>query len=213
MLDVFTRFSQGGSFMWVILFVAAWVLAIAVDRFVVLFIKSSINGKVVMEQIERFMTAGDAASALKYCNSLEGKPLVTVLKAGVSNAGNTFELMNSAMDEAMLEVLPALQKRTAYLFNLANIATLLGLMGTIAGLIESFGSLDMNDPASQARQLGNGISMAMLTTEFGLVVAVPAILIHQIIQNKTEQIVEDIDHYSTKLVNLVVRQKSAKKSA
>jgi biopolymer transport protein ExbB/TolQ len=211
MLDVFTRFSEGGSFMWVILFIAGWALAIIIDRFVVVFFKANVSSHVVMEQIERFIGGGDTASAIKYCNSLENKPLVKVLRSAIVNIDDTLENISSAMDETMLEVLPNLQKRTGYLFTLANIATLIGLMGTIGGLITSFGALDVNDPSAQAHQLGHGISVAMLTTAFGLVVAVPCMLLHQVIQNKTEAIVEDIDHCSTRLINLLGKKTKTKK--
>ncbi len=203
MFDVFLRFQEGGPFMWVLLFLAFWVLGIAFDRFIVVFVKASINGKVVMGQIEKLVKAGDAASAVKYCEGISGKPLARVLGTALVNINESASRIHSSMDETLLEVLPKLQKRTPYLFTLANVATLLGLLGTIAGLIQSFGSLDVSDPASQARQLGSGISMAMLTTAFGLIIAVPSIILHSIIQNKTEQIVEDIDHYSTKLLNLI----------
>jgi biopolymer transport protein ExbB/TolQ len=213
MFDVLVRFKDGGPFMWVLLVVAAWVFAIALDRLYVLFIKSAINGRVVMGQIERYIKAGDIGSAIKYCTGLDSKPLVKVLKSALQNVDAGPDRMNSAMDETMLEVLPALQKRTSYLFTLGNIATLLGLLGTISGLIQSFGSLDVSDPSSQSKLLGSGIAIAMLTTAFGLMIAVPAILVHTLVQSRTEHIVEQIDHFSTKLVNMIDRLDEPKAKA
>lgn len=212
MLEVITRFKEGGSYMWVILAVGAWIAAIAIDRIIVLFMKSNINAETFMDQIDRLVGAGDIGAAIKYCNTLEEKPLARVIKAALEHANESIERVNSAIDEAVLAALPKLQKRISYLFTLANVATLLGLMGTIQGLIESFSAMDVNDPASQARQLGSGISTAMLTTAFGLVVAVPTIILHTVIQNKTEQLIEEIDHGTTRLLN-ILGKKPAKAAA
>ena len=194
--------------MWVLLFIAAWALSVVVDRIYYVFIRSAVNSRIFLHKIESFIRGDDVDGAVKYCESLSTKPLAAVAKAALLQCNQTIDRLNSVVDEAMLDVLPRLQKRTVYLFTFANLATLVGLLGTITGLIQSFGALEVQDPSAQASRLGAGISVAMLTTAFGLMIAVPTILAHTLIQNKTEQIIEDIDSCSAKIINLLESKKA-----
>ena len=207
MLEMLSRFSQGGSYMWVILVVGAWTAAIVIDRVIAVYWRANVNARLVMSQIERLLQSGDWSGAIQFCDGMGSKPLARVLGSALRHVDEGAERISAAMDEAMLAALPPLQKRTPYIFTMANIATLLGLMGTVQGLVTSFSGLDVNDPASQARILGQGISTALLTTAFGLIVAVPAILAHTLIQSKTEHLMEDIDYSSTRLLNYLQKHK------
>jgi biopolymer transport protein ExbB/TolQ len=132
-----------------------------------------------------------------------------VLKAGLLKANkDKLEIQNS-IDEATLEVLPKLQKRTQYLAMLANISTLLGLLGTIQGLIQSFSAVNLEEAASRTGVLAQGISIAMYTTAFGLIVAIPCLVAYSFLQSKTVKIVDEIDQYSVKLVNLLSMREKA----
>jgi biopolymer transport protein ExbB len=108
-----------------------------------------------------------------------------------------------AMEEAMMEIIPQLEKRTAYLAVGANIATLLGLLGTIIGLIEAFNVVSNANPAERADLLSASISVAMNTTAFGLIVAIPLLLTHSLITNKTGEIVDSLEMASVKALNVI----------
>ena len=110
------------------------------------------------------------------------------------------------MEESLMEVLPRLEKRTHYLATLANIATLLGLLGTIIGLIRAFTAVANANPADKADMLSASISIAMNTTAFGLMVAIPLLLIHALLQTKTNQIVDSLEMASVKFLNAVTER-------
>ena len=113
--------------------------------------------------------------------------------------------IESAMQEGILETVPRLSKRTNYLSILANIATLLGLLGTIIGLIAAFTAVAHADPADKATLLSESISVAMNTTAFGLMAAIPLLLFHSILQNKTVEIVDSIEMAGVKFLNAIVK--------
>ena len=114
--------------------------------------------------------------------------------------------IEKAMEESMMEVLPRLEKRTHYLATLANIATLLGLLGTIIGLIRAFTAVSNANPADKADLLSASISVAMNTTAFGLMVAIPLLLVHALLQTKTNQLVDSLEMASVKFLNAVTER-------
>jgi biopolymer transport protein ExbB/TolQ len=128
------------------------------------------------------------------------------LKEAVDREIVDYRNIQNAVDEAALEIIPKLTKRTAWLQTFANVSTLVGLMGTIFGLIQSFAAL-AGGGAGASQALAAGISTAMLTTLSGLIVAVPAMLAYSIINNRTNSILADIDEYSVKLIHLITRSK------
>ncbi len=113
--------------------------------------------------------------------------------------------IHAAMQEGVMESIPRLSKRTNYLSILANVSTLLGLLGTIIGLIAAFTAVANADPADKATLLSQSISVAMNTTAFGLIAAIPLLLIHSLLQNKTLEIVESIEMAGVKALNTIVR--------
>jgi biopolymer transport protein ExbB/TolQ len=108
-----------------------------------------------------------------------------------------------AMEEGLLETLPRLEKRTPYLATLANISTLLGLLGTIIGLIAAFTAVASADPAQKASLLSASISVAMNTTAFGLMSAIPMLLVHSILQTKTNELVDSFEMAGVKVMNMI----------
>ncbi|MBT8438083.1 MAG: MotA/TolQ/ExbB proton channel family protein, partial [Gammaproteobacteria bacterium] len=108
-----------------------------------------------------------------------------------------------AMEESMMEIIPQLEKRTPYVALLSNIATLLGLLGTIMGLIEAFTAVANADPAEKADLLSASISVAMNTTAFGLMVAIPLLIVHATLTSKTSEIVDSLEMASVKTLNLI----------
>jgi biopolymer transport protein ExbB/TolQ len=107
----------------------------------------------------------------------------------------------------MMETIPQLEKRTHYLSMFANIATLLGLLGTIIGLIKAFTAVAAVDPALKGEILSTSISVAMNTTAFGLMTAIPLILIYTILQAKTTEIIVSLEMSVVKFLKLLSKRK------
>ena len=121
------------------------------------------------------------------------------------------EEVQMAMDEGLLEFVPRLEKRTHYLATFANIATLLGLLGTIIGLIEAFSAVSGSAPADKADLLSASISVAMNTTAFGLMVAIPLLLAHAVMQTKTTELVDNLEMATVRMTNLLTCDKAAER--
>ncbi|MBD3373159.1 MAG: MotA/TolQ/ExbB proton channel family protein [Candidatus Coatesbacteria bacterium] len=203
---LFQDFTLGGEFMWIILAVLVFSLAIMLERLWFVLIRSSINTKTFIAELEKLIQSRNMERAIALCNT-SNAALARVLREVLKNHSGTGRDMQVAADAKTLEVIPELEKRTSYLDMLSQIATLLGLLGTIAGLMEAFESLGAVSGQDQAQMLAEGISKAMLTTMFGLTVAVPTILIASIIKGKTKKIISDIDQYTVKITNLIVAMK------
>jgi biopolymer transport protein ExbB/TolQ len=197
-------FILGGFWMYIILAVSVFALGIIIERAVSLVFKYNINAEAFMAQIQKLIMSNNIDRAVKLCNTAPDAALSRVVKAGLTKASKgEIEIINS-VEETTLEVIPLLTKRTSSLITLANTATLMGLLGTIVGMILAFKGL--KDVSADKRQevLSIGISVAMYTTAFGLIVAIPSILAHLVLNNMTKKIIDEIDHYSVKLENLLV---------
>ncbi len=212
MSNIAAFFLEGGPWMIPIAIVSAAVLAIAIERVVFLFFKYNINGSAFWAQIKKLVMANNIDRGVKLCNAAPNAALPKIIKAGLTRANKGEIEIQNAVEEASLEVIPLLQKRTGSLATLASLATLLGLLGTVMGLIEAF-KVVAEAPADQRPALLNkAISAAMGTTGFGLMVAIPALFIHMLLTGVTKKIVDDIDMYSVKLENLLIsRGKGAEK--
>jgi biopolymer transport protein ExbB/TolQ len=195
--------------MWILLIPLALTVAIAVERAIAILINSDINAPKFMAEIRKLVTAGKYERALELCRSAKNRALPKVVSCGLrAVAGREevdFRTIQNSVDEGMLEVIPNLQKRTHYLAMLANISTLIGLMGTIYGLILSFRAVSAPgiDATEKARLLAAGISTAMNTTLTGLVIAVIAIVFYTFLLSKTTKIIDEIDEHTVKLINLL----------
>ncbi len=196
-------YTDGGIFMHPIAFVSIFGLAIVIERFIFLFFKYNINANQFTAQIHKLVMANNIDRAIKLCNAAAPAVLAKVLKAGLTRANKGEIEIANAIEEATLEIVPQVQKRTGTLQSLANIATLLGLLGTIMGLIEAFAAV-ANAPAEQKTQmLTAAIAIAMNTTAFGLIVAIPFLLAYVFLNNVTKKIIDEVDQHSVKLQNLL----------
>lgn len=204
-------FDQGGNFMYVIALVSIVAMAIIIERIIFIVFRYNVNGMAFMAQIKKFILSNNIDRAIKLANSHANAALPYVIKAGLLKANKSTVEIQNAVDEASLEVLPKLQKRTAYLSMIANVATLLGLLGTIYGLITAFSSLQFDDASSRTGALAYGISIAMYTTAFGLIVAIPCMAAFSFLQSKTLKIIDEIDQFSVKLVNLLTTRETITK--
>jgi biopolymer transport protein ExbB/TolQ len=196
--------SEDALWMFLILGVSIVALGIIVERFVVLYLKYNINGPQFMSNIQKLVMQNNIDRAVKHCNASAEKALARVLKAGLTRANKNELEIGNAIEEAQLEVVPAIQKRLGNLPVLANVATLMGLLGTIVGMIKSFQGLGAVSADKRQEVLSSGISLAMYATAFGLIVAIPALLAHVLLNNKARNMIVEIDQYATKLQNLLV---------
>jgi biopolymer transport protein ExbB len=212
MAEFWNSFNPGTSgwvFMWFLLVVAGFMISIAIERTLYIYIKSSVDANKFMFRIRKLVSSKDYKKALALCQSMRDKALPQIILSGLQKASkmdkpDTRSIQN-AIDEGTLEVIPRLQARTNYLAMIGNVATLIGLMGTIYGLIIAFRSVGGPgiDVAEKSRLLAQGISVAMNTTLTGLAIAIPAILIYTVLHNKTNHIIDEIDEHTVKFINLV----------
>jgi biopolymer transport protein ExbB/TolQ len=204
MLDfLVSAMHKGGFFMWFILITAIFALAITFERLYYIVFRANINGTAFMAQIQKLIMANNIDRAIKLCNAEPNAALPRVLKAGLTRANRSEVEIQNAVDEAVLEVFPVLNKRSGYLPMLANVATLTGLLGTIQGLIIAFEAVAHASAESKQTLLAAGISTAMYTTASGLVVAIPVLVAHSIVSARTTKIMDDIDQFALKTVNLL----------
>lgn len=203
-------FHDGGWYMWAILAISLLASAIAFERYLALRFRFYIDGRRLFNDVKKFITANDWRRAQEICRQYAYVPLAQVLGAGLAHADQPVEEMETAMESQTLYYVPKINNRLSYLSTLANIATLLGLLGTIVGLITAFDALGGTLAADQSRDqaLAGGIGIAMYTTAFGLLVAIPTLLAHMYLTNKANQIIDDIDHYATSLKQLIQRIRS-----
>jgi biopolymer transport protein ExbB/TolQ len=194
---------KGGPFMWPILVSAIFALAIAFERIYYVVFRANINGTAFMAQVQKLIMANNIDRAIKLCNAEPNAALPRVLKAGLTRANRSEVEIQNAVDEAVLEVFPLLNKRSSYLPMLANVATLTGLLGTIQGLIMAFEAVAHASAETKQTLLAAGISTAMFTTASGLVVAIPTLILHSIVAARTTKIMDEIDQFALKTVNLL----------
>jgi len=198
---------DGGAWMIPILVVGVFAMAIAFERLFYILFRANINATAFMAQIQKLIMANNIDRAIKLCNAEPHAALPRVVKAGLTRANRTEKEIENAIDEASLEVGPRVNKRTSYLSMLANIATLCGLLGTIWGLIMAFQGVATASAETKQTVLAAGISMAMYTTAAGLMVAIPTLMIHSVVLNKSNKILDDVDQYGLKVANLLAARR------
>lgn len=208
MLTNLIRFFQsGGPFMVPIALVLTIGLVIALERYFYLGKVMRANRRDYLALIP-LLNGGQIPELLKRTQK-PASAVGLVFKEGLARMETTRRRQDVeyAMEEGLLESLPAIEKRTPYLATFANIATLLGLLGTIIGLIAAFTAVANADPAEKATLLSQSISIAMNTTAFGLMAAIPLLLIHAYLQGKTKSIIEGLDIAIVKFLNFAESQK------
>lgn len=206
-INYLAQFMQyGGAFMWVIAAVWGFGVALAIDRFFKLFMKFDVDGSSFMNEIQRYILSNDVQGAIRTCSGTSAA-LPRVLKSGLKRSGQGTEQIQNALDATTLETIPKIESKMSYIQLIATISTLLGLLGTIHGLIQSFAAVASADPSQKAELLALGISKAMNTTYLGLLAAISVMVIYTILQAKADKIIADIDEYSVKLLDLLGTKK------
>ncbi|HEB55481.1 MAG TPA: MotA/TolQ/ExbB proton channel family protein [Gammaproteobacteria bacterium] len=205
-MEIVKFFQTGGPFMYPILIIFSIGMAIALERFFYLRKAQNLTTKTWM-QLVPMLKADDIPRAVKLTESVD-TPLANILNYGFCRYGKNTrrEMIEAAMEEGMMDAMPELEQRTHYLATYANVATLLGLLGTIVGLIQAFTAVASADPAEKADLLSASISVAMNTTAFGLMAAIPLLLIHSYLVTKTARLVGNLENSAIKTINLMIRE-------
>jgi biopolymer transport protein ExbB len=210
MLDTVIRFFQsGGPFMYPILLVLAIGLTITVERYIYLTNAKTKNRK-VLSQVMPMLQKGEMKGIVEV-TSASNATVSKILMEGLNNfkTARRRDDIEASMEESMMEAIPRLEKRTHYLAMFANIATLLGLLGTIIGLIKAFTAVAQVDPSMKAEILSTSISVAMNTTAFGLMVAIPLLIFYTLLQTKTTEIIDSLEMATVRFVTQLTKYKTA----
>ena len=204
--SIVSFFSGGGAFMYPILIVAAAGAAIGVERYVTL-ARLSARNRIAWTQVEPALAQGDFDKA-REMTSNDDTAIGRLLSMGLARQGavRRREDVEIALEERMMEIVPQLEKRTHYLGTFANLATLLGLLGTVSGLIHAFAAVATVNPAEKATLLSASISEAMNCTAFGLMTAVPIVFFHAFLQTKTTELVNSLEAACIKFLNAVTER-------
>lgn len=203
-------FIRGGLFMYPILFVGAVATAIAIERYVTL-TRLSIQNRGAWSSIEPVLNEGDFDKA-REATSKDETAVSQLLAVGLARQGAVRRVddVEKAMRTNLMELIPRLEKRTHYLATFANLATLLGLLGTVSGLIHAFTAVASANPAEKANLLAASISEAMNCTAFGLMVAVPLLFIHAFLQTKTSDLISSLETAAMKFLTVLGDKQSAR---
>jgi biopolymer transport protein ExbB/TolQ len=206
-----TFFKEGGTFMYFMLAAAVVVVAIASERFIVITRAAGLNTKKLTEDMLRSVHAGDFAAArnqARMSNAPAAQAALAILNVNDADVPR----MQAAADDAATLSLPPLSRRLPHLNVLANVATLLGLLGTISGLITAFSAVGAADPAQRSAFMAKGISTALNATAFGLVIAIPTLVLQGLLVGMVERVAEQVDETSIRLTN-AISQKLAVRTA
>ena len=203
MNSIVSFFQSGGPFMYPIALVLLVGLALGIERWVFLSISKTSNRR-AFDRILPMLRKKDFGAVIDLARTTRA-PVGRIVAAGIARLQQSprREDIEYAMEEGVMEAVPRLEKRTPYLATLANIATLLGLLGTIMGLIAAFTAVANADPAEKASLLSQSISVAMNTTAFGLMSAIPLLLLHATLQSKTTEIVDSLEMAGVKCLNIM----------
>jgi biopolymer transport protein ExbB len=198
---MFTVLESGGVFMYVILGVSLIALALFCERSSFLYLRLKLNMDKAFKRIMMPLERANYRGALEECTRIESHPLGRILKAGLLRSDRKDKDIERAMEEKILAEIPKIKARINFLTLFANISTLLGLLGTIMGLITAFKSVSSASEAMKQEILAQGISMAMLTTAAGLVVAIPCLVGFYMLTNRTDFFVDQFEEKALALSN------------
>lgn len=203
-------FRSGGPFMWVLLGVLAIAVTIMLERFIFYFFVCSHNPSMLLSRVIKAVKQEKVDEAIGDVSS-KSSPLHSLLGVALKKfkAGEKFEHIQESVEEEAIQQIHRYSVRLNYLTLFANIATLLGLLGTITGLQLSFSSLANMEAAEKAAMLASGISQAMITTSFGLIVAVPCMAAYTFLSNRQAKLVKDLDETVVKFLNFLKKKNAA----
>ena len=199
-------FMHGGVFMFPIALVGAVGVAIIVERYITI-TRARVKSRAAWSAVEPLLSKGEFEKAREMTNN-DDNAVSRLLSMGLALQGavRRRDDVEKAMEESMMEIIPQLEKRTHYLATFANLATLLGLLGTVSGLIHAFSAVATVNPAEKANLLSASISEAMNCTAFGLMTAVPILFAHAFLQTKTSEMIDSLQTASVKFLNVLANR-------
>jgi biopolymer transport protein ExbB len=197
-------FKQNPTFMVLNMIASAIVLTIVIERLAFQLTKYRVNSKEFFAQVKKLVAAGNIDRAIKLCEASD-YPILQLVKAGLTHANKGPDEIDAALSEKLSELKPAVEKRIGTLWSLANIATLIGLIGTVAGLIRTFAAIAAQglSQADKQRMLSNGIAEAMYNTAFGLSIAVICMIAHVFLHTRSKNILHDLESTTERVFNLL----------
>ena len=201
------HFREGGTWMFPIMFFQFASFALMVERIYVLFFKTRLNKEAVLAGLRERIFRGDVMGGIRFLSDQPQSPLTRILKAGLLEVRHGEEEVQAAMDEAAIHEMPYLEKRTGYLSMISNAATLSGLLGTVLGMIDVFKAVASVSAADKSTMLSGGIAEAMNCTAYGLVTAIPPLVIYSILQGRTQALGDDVNGSVASTINMVMRNK------
>jgi biopolymer transport protein ExbB len=205
--NLIVRFFQGGGdFMYPIAVVLVIGVAIAIERYIYL-THASVRNRNLWNEIVPMLSQGNFRQVVQV-TSKSDSAIGHILNYGLAriSTARRRDDIEKAMEESLMEVVPRLEKRTHYLATFANLATLLGLLGTVMGLIRAFAAVATINPAEKANLLSASISVAMNCTAFGLMTAVPLLFVHAFLQTKTTELIDSLEMASVKFLNAITER-------
>ena len=203
MTGFFNFIQQSGLVGWIIMLTGGAGVALVIERARTLYFKYGLNVEDFTSKIQSLVLSRKHEEAVVMCAQLEDKPLAQAFKVILEKSDRDDETIYQAQDIAMSEVVPLYTKRLHYLSMLANVATLLGLLGTIHGLILSFQAVALADPAQKQALLANGIAVSMYTTALGLAVAIPAMVAFSFLVSRQNELLEQLTEKCSKLTEVL----------
>lgn len=207
---MFSVFQNGGMFMYVILSVSIVALALFCERAAFLYFKLKMNMDKPFQNIMGALETMNYRGAIEECTRIEAHPLGRILKAGLLKADKRDKDIERILEEKILKEIPLVKARINLLTMFANISTLLGLLGTILGLIGAFQGVSSANAAMKQEILASGISVAMLTTAFGLIVAIPCLVGYYVLNNRGDYIIDQFEEKALSLFNVLSSLKREK---
>jgi biopolymer transport protein ExbB/TolQ len=209
MEEIVHAIMDGAPFSIFNLCVLALALAIIGERTWYMATRYRVNPGQFINQVRTYVLEGKTEKAIKLCDTAPHIPLLQVVKSGLSQLEKGDDMVLASLEETMSEVVPALERRTPMLWTLANIGTLLGLLGTIRGLIRAFGAVGTISDASQKTAiLATGISEAMWNTFLGLLIAVICMIAHLYLHGRAKHHKHELERSVMKLENLITIERA-----
>lgn len=200
-------FKHNPTFMVMNLFCSAIVLTIVVDRIIFQMTRYRVNSKEFFAQIKKLVNAGNIDRAIKLCEASD-YPVLQLVRSGLTQASKGEDEIDAALSEKLSELKPEAEKRVGALWSLANIATLIGLLGTVSGLIQTFAAIAAPGLSQSDKQamLSNGIAEAMYNTSLGLGIAVFCMIAHIVLHTRVKAILHDLESVMERTFNLLTIQ-------
>jgi len=195
---------ENPTFLVMNLVVSAIVVTVIIERAYFQLDRYRVNSKEFFAQIKKLVVAGNIDRAIKLCDAGD-YPILQLVKSGLTQASKGADEIDAALSEKLSELKPAVEKRVGLLWSLANIATLIGLIGTVSGLIKTFASISAPGLSAAVKQqmLSNGIAEAMYNTAFGLGIAVLCMIAHVLLHTRSKNIQHDLESTTERVFNLL----------